>query len=402
MSGITKQFFHKIYNGATYVATLDPRIVINVPSFSWEINGGMGEMNIDLALSLKEFGEDYEGDSIVFGYIIKTYVQGENETAGTQLYNGLITNYEPMADDTGKEFVRVRVVSQATTLSNQLLKSGSNTEVTYSSQDPSVILQDIIDKYAGAIDYTASSIEATGTTVSYVFTFVTYYEALKKVLELCPSWWYWYIDASNTIYLSSNHTDVDHKLYLGQEISNIKATKSVDELKNVIYFKGGGSPPLYKKYTRTSSVTAFGTREHRISDERVTVAATAETIATKHLDEHDHPVSIITAKVIDDSLDTTRGYNIESIKPGDVIQVLHPNYESKLSLWDVMQWDMDFWNFDIRYSIGIPVQVKKIDYQFDYVILELNAQADDIAFRIQDVNRNLDIVRSEGIPSAPS
>ena len=402
MSGITKQFLHKIYNSSTYIATIDPFIVMNKPAFTWEINGGMGEMNIDLALTLKEFGENYEGTSIIFGYKVQTFVQGENETAGTKIYEGLITNYEPLSDEEGKEFVRVHIVSQMTTLANELLKDGSNTEVAYSSQDPSTILKDIIDKYNGAIDYTATSVENTATAISYTFTFITYLEAIQKILELCPAWWYWYIDASNTIYLAEKNLDTDHKLYLGKEVISINARKSIDELKNVIYFKGGGNPPLYKKYTRTSSVSAFGTREHRMSDERVTVAGTAETIAAKYLDEHDHPISIVSIKVIDDSADTSKGYDIESIKVGDIVQILHPNYESKITEWDVALWDVDFWDFDIRYSIGLPMQVKTIKYEYDSITLELNTQAEDIAYRIEDISRNLDVVRSEGIPSAPS
>jgi len=129
------------------------------------------------------------------------------------------------ADEEGKEFVRVHIVSQMTTLANELLKDGSNTEVAYSSQDPSTILKDIIDKYNGAIDYTATSVENTATAISYTFTFITYLEAIQKILELCPAWWYWYIDASNTIYLAEKNLDTDHKLYLGKEVISINARK---------------------------------------------------------------------------------------------------------------------------------------------------------------------------------
>ena len=398
-----KIFFHKIYNEATFVKTLDPKIVMKKPSFQWGINGGMGEMQIDLALTLKEFGEDYEGTSVIFGYKVETWVQGANETAGTKIFDGLITSYDPIISDDGKEMIRVKIVSQLTTLENQLLKSGSNTEVAYASQDPSVILKDIIDKYNSTIDYNATSVETTGTTVSYTFTFTTYFEAITKLLELCPAYWYWYIDANNIIYLKVRASDtIDHKLYLGKEISEINAQKSINELKNIVYFKGGGTPPLYKKYEKTSSQTAFGIREYRISDERVIVAGTAQTIADKFLEENDHPISIVQIKVFDDSADTTKGYDIESFKPGQMIQIYHPQFETKMTLWDVALWDVDFWDFDIRYSIGLPMQIREIKYEYDYCILSLTARLEDVAHRIEDIDRNLDTVRSEGIPSAPS
>lgn len=402
-----KRYVHKIYNGATYVATLADNIVMNKPSYGWSINGGMGEMVIDLALSVKDFRDSYENNQITFGYRVKTFVQGADEALGTQIYDGLITTYDPIISAEGREFVRVHVVSMLTQLENKLLKSGANTEVPYASADPQVILKDIIDKNAGNIGYSTQSVAATGTVVSYTFSFTTCLEAVKKALELCPAFWYWYLGADSTIYLSSTNFDtVAHKLYIGKQVQSINAKKSIDKLKNALYFKGGGSVPLYKLYERTSSITAFGRREDRYSDERVTLAATAQTIATKILDENDHPISTVQCSVVDNSIDTTRGYDIESLKPGDIVQILFPSLDFRVSLWSdgIMgaTWDVDFWDYDMRYSLGLPMQIQQVNYGFDRATLELTARIEDVTKRIEDVDRNLNVVRSEDIPTAPS
>lgn len=402
-----KRFLHKVYNGNAYIGTIDNGIITNQPSFSWAINGGMGEMTIDLALTLLEFQQDYEGQIISFGYRVKTYVQGTDEATATQIYDGLITGYEPTIDSIGNEKMRVRVLSMATQLENKLLKSGSNTEVAYASQEPADIIKDIVDKIASNVAYTTDSVEDTGTTVSYTFNFSTGLEAIKKTLELCPAYWYWYLAADSTLHLHPSDFDLPtHTLYVGKHVQSINARKSIDTMKNAVYVKGGGSPPLYRIYERTSSISEYGRREERYSDERITTAATAALIAAKILDEKDHPLSIVTAVVIDNSYESERGYDIESLRPGDIVQIIDPRYETQITKWSDGAsggtFDIDFWDYNVRYSLGLPMQIRQINYAFHSATIELTAQVDDINKRIEDIKRNLDTVRTEDLPAAPS
>lgn len=399
-----KRFAHKLYNGSTFVGTIPDSIVMNQPKFSWSVNGGMGEMNIDLALKISEFRDSYENSTISLGFRVITSIQGADEILSTQIYDGLLTSYDPLIDENGKEMVRLHVVSQVTTLENLTMKDGSgNTQLTYSSQSPDTILKDLIDKYNGDIEYTASSVDATGTLVSYVFTFCSFLDAIKKVLELSPAYWYWAVDAYSTIYFKMADFELpEHTLYIGKHIQRVDAKKSIDQLKNAIYFKGGGDPQLYKKYERQGSIEEYGRREERMSDERVTLAATAQTISDKFLDERDHPISIVQITIADNSIDQSAGYDIESFRPGQIVQMIDPRSNVQKTLWDVATWDVDFWDFDIRYSIGLPMQIRQVNYNFFSVTLELSARFEDVAKRIEDIKRNLDVVRSEGIPSVPS
>lgn len=398
-----KRFLHKIYNGSTYVTTLMDDLVLNQPNYSWNINGGLGEMNIDLGLTLRQFQDDYEGQSIVFGYRVKTFVHGVDESTATQIYDGILSGYEPIVDENGNESIRVRVVSHVTTLERTVLKSGSDTTIAYSSVSPESIFQSLLDLFNGIVDYNSTSVDTSGTTVSYEFNFQSFLDGLNKTLQLCPSYWYYVVDQTSVIYLRSTNFEVpSHQLYIGKEVNNIKATKAIDDLINVVYFKGGGDPALYKKYTRTSSVTAFGTRELLLTDERVTSADTANTIATKILDEKDHPLTTLQATVMDNSIDSNRGYDIESLKPGDVVRVTDPQYETTVTLWDVANWDLDFWDYDVRFSLGLPMQIQRIDYKFDSATIYLVQQPDDVMKRMEDIKRNLQAVQSETVPSAPT
>lgn len=404
MSSARKNYLHKLYTAAgVYIGTLPPSIVLNTPSFDWQINGGMGEMEITLGLTMQEFVDDYEDTIIKMGNEVRTVVSDVPGGEAMQIYDGYITTYEPLLSEDGEQRILVRVTSTTKTLSDQLFKDGLATSKTYASLDPSNIMKNVLDKYGGVIHYTGGTIDLTGTTVSYAFSYLTYREAVDIILGLCPSFWYWYIDAQNIFYLKEPQWDTpDHTLFIGKEVIAINASKSIEELYNVVYFKGGGSPQLYKKDSRSSSIAEYGTREYKMQDERVTVAGTATTMMTKFLDEHDHPRSILTAVVIDNAADQSRGYDIESLRPGQLVQIKHPSISDQVTLWDDADWDVDYWDYSIVASLSLPMQLIEINYQFDRAVIKLSLTPTDVAHRIEDLNRNLDTARAEGIPSTPS
>ena len=405
MSKLTKRFAHKIYdNTGVYIMTLPADLITNLPSYTWSINGGMGEMVIHLAMTIKEFSGSYENSIIKFGNIVRTVVTDiPNGQMPMRIFSGYITAYEPIMNDEGHEEIIIHVTSTTKTLADQIFHDGAATTKAYNSLDPANILKNVLDKYGGIIHYTGSTIAPTSTTVSYTMSFLSYREAVDICLGLCPSFWYWYVDADDVFWLQQPNFDViNHLLFIGKQVTAINANKSIEQLYNEVFFKGGGEPPLYKTLSRSASITDYGRRAYKMQDERVTVAGTATTFMNKFLDEHDHPLSEVLAKVIDNAASTDRGYDIESFRPGQVVQIKHPRIGEGISLWDVAEWDIDFWDFNIIYSLSLPMQIIEINYQFDHVILKLSLVPPDVAHRIEDINRNLDTVRSEGIPSTPS
>ena len=394
-----KTFLHKIYDSSnTYICTWGNE-VMNTPKFNWAINGGMGEMQIDLARPINDYSENVE---VKVSNRIKTFILDDDNKDGMQIYDGIITSYDPIVSQDGKEYIRIHVASQLKTLNDKILKSGNNTTLPYLSYDPSNIFTDILDKYAGVITYNSTSIVQTGTVASYTFSYVTCLEAIKKSLELCPAYWYWYIDGKSLFYLNVVDWDTtDHKLFFGKEAVEIDAKKSIEELYNAVYFVGGGTPNLYKLYERTSSIAEYGRREYKMQDDRVTLTTTAQLISDKFLDEHDHPTAEMRVKIVDKCIDNTRGYDIESFKPGDTVQIIDPQVKTGITLWDIAKWDVDYWDFDILSSLGQPLQIKNIDYNFDYCVLTLHSIAEEVSKRIEDIDRNLETVQSADIPSAP-
>ena len=395
-----KYFLHKVFDNGNKFLTTWSEDVTNVPSFTWNINGSMGEMIIELARPIDDFGEV---EDVNVSNRIKTFILDDNNKDGVQIYDGEVVRYDPIISEDGTQVIRVHVVSQVKTLEDLLYKSGSDTTVTQASQDPSDIMKDIIDNNAGTINYTATSIDDTGTTVTYTYKYVTSLEAVKKTLELCPAWWYWYVDGTSTLFLRFYDINAtDYTLFIGKEISSVDATKTIESLYNAVYFVGGGDPNLYRLYERAGSIDDFGRREKKMSDDRVTDANTAETMSDKFLEENDHPQSEIKVKVLDDSVDNERGFNIELFRPGQAIKVNHPQIEPKESLWDQAIWDVDFWDINNLSILNEKFEIRQIQYNFDHAILTLVSKVEEVSKRIEDINRNLEVKQTENIPLIPT
>lgn len=433
LKGKGKRFYYKVYNSDGTLNTIWHNEVMNEPQFEWNINSGHGTLKIDLARENTNFGE---GDDVKINNEVYLFVASGNEemvlrqtsysetlwdafywnldnwdyeaaasdiiSGGKMIYHGIIRSYIPFTSG-DKEYVTVNLVPYAIKLGDKIMQDDDgNTTEAFNSYDPSDILKCLIDYQGGDFSY-YGIVDDTGTTVSYTFKFVSYKEAIDKVIELCPSYWYYYIDGEDNIYLKqSDFNTIDHSLYVGKEVSDIEATKDTESMVNVVYFLGGGDTPLYKKYENDSSINAWGRREIKKKDTRVTLESTASIMADKILNEKAMPLNEMKITIISDSIDTTRGYNLESICPGDIIQVNHPEISSEQTLWDAFFWDEDNWDYDILYSLGQPMQVQKINYKYNELDISLSSTTKDVVHRIEDLNRNKDETDSENIPDSPT
>lgn len=282
------------------------------------------------------------------------------------------------------------------------------TTVAYNSQDPSDILRAVIDNYnnyGGTVTYDGTSIDDTGTTVSYTFNTQTTLECVNKILELCPVGWYWYIDpATNLIHLHQKSSTADHRLALEKDIRYLKPEKRIEGIINTVYFTGGdtgGGTLLYKKYQNQYSFNLYGSKSIKYVDGRVTLSATADTISNRILQDNASPEIRITVEVADSNAQTG-AYDIESINIGDVINIVNIKGNTGGSLWDVAFWDQDKWDYNISQIGSMYIQIVRKEYTPDSVRLICSTVPPDISKRIEDINRNLQATQTQNNPSAPS
>jgi hypothetical protein len=395
-----KEILYKIFDSSgNFITTWND--VISDLSVKTVINGGLSPLTVRLARPETEFGE---GEDIDQGNRLKVYMfDVDSGVGGVCVYSGLLVSYAPIVIG-GREYVDVEFYSHYWDLNNKILESGGNTEVTYNSYDPSDMLKALLNSYSAldksVLDYSPTSIEYTGTTVSYTFNTNTYQECLAKVIELCPDGWYWRIEADDYVYLKEKETDPTHYFTIGKDIVEYMPEKRYDNIINTIYFRGDDT--LYKKYTNSGSVTEYGTRAIKYVDSRVSVEATANTIADRILDEKNSPEIRVIIKVMDNNGEAgEKGYDIESIKVGETCKILNATSKAN-NLWDEALWDSDAWDYDISNAAAIQLQIMSIDYRVDYAVLELSNRQPDISKRIEDINRNLVSEQTSDNPTAPS
>jgi len=407
MSVINKRFLYKVYDSSgNYITTWDD--VIDNPKFITAINGGSDFVRLRLARSANNFGEE---DDIEFNNRVDIYVfDRDTTTDGVLIFSGYISEYTPTVE--GKEeFLEVSLFSYFAELQRHMyeVNATGDTEIAFATVSPKTIFEDIFDEFTaagGLVDYGVGTVDDPGTSVSYTFNTSTVKEALEKTLELCPERWYYRIDPDNVAYLKETPSatgPADHTFTIGKNVVLVQPQKRVQSVINKIYFVGGdpGAGKLYKKYTRNASITSYGLYSKKYVDERVTVEATADTIAEKILDTFQNP-EIRTKIIVPDNNGSPDlfGYDIENIKVGQTARVVGFTSED-FTRWDEAIWDVDVWDYSVTNITAIPQQIQKIIYRADHVELELSNRLPDIAKRIEDINRNLVDSQTADNPTAP-
>lgn len=399
---IVKHYLYRVYDAGVYVSTWTKE-VISEPNFTSAINGGAGQLNVVLARPFDDFGED---EDVKLNNKVECWVVDKDNPNGLLLYAGYISGYRPSVSETSEQ-VEITLFGYVAELQRMILRDNSgNTTLAYNSYDPSDILKDVIDKYraiGGTIHYTASSIAQTGTTVSYTFNTNTIKECVDKIIELAPAGWFWRVDPDNVIYLQAEASLADHTFTLGLDVENLETFRRVEDLVNRILFVGGGSPALFRKYENSGSQSTYGLYEKKVVDQRVTVANTAQTIANREINSKKDPEIRSTFTIIDNNGPRDRGYDIETIKVGQTLQVrnLRANQRT-ISLWDVAIWDTDVWDQTLATSAADVIQILSVSYSPDSIKIEASSRLPQIAKRIEDVQRNLEVTQMTENPSAPS
>ena len=262
-------------------------------------------------------------------------------------------------------------------------------------------------RLGGEVRYTATSIQSTGTSVSYTFNLYTYKEAADKVLELCPDGWFWYIDSNNIIYLKNKASTPDHRLFIGKEISKLEAVKDMEGVTNQVYFVGGipeGAQQIYRKYDRSGSIATYGVAAEKLVDRRVELTTTADVMAERILDAKDTPTLKLFIEVVDNNgEDEDLGYDIESFSVGDVIRINNLKQAVRTDTqWDVALWDVDVWEAALVYTFPDSSQIVKITYAPDRAVLETAVGLPSVPKRVEDFYRNFEKWRLAEIPVKPT
>jgi len=194
-----------------------------------------------------------------------------------------------------------------------IVKSGvPTTTTTYSTDDPVTdMAHGILLDYNSRGGYiTEGDFEATGLSLTYTFVVATVLDALKKILELCPAGYYSYIDLGTAqIDIKAMSTTPDFTIVRGRHITELNLALTIEQVKNYLLLSGGdvgGGVNLYREYADSASTSAYGIRTATKSDNRITLAATADAIGDSFTEENAGEVQETHLIVKDEHIDITQ------------------------------------------------------------------------------------------------
>lgn len=191
-------------------------------------------------------------------------------------------------------------------------KSGlPTTTTTYTSDDPVTdMARGILLDYNSRGGYiTERDFEATGLSLTYTFVVATILDALKKIIELCPTGFYSYVDLGTAeIDIKQMSTTADFTVVRGRHINELSLGLTIEQIKNYLLLSGGETAGvnLYRDYTDSESVGNYGIRTVAKSDNRVTIAATADAIGDSFIAENADEMQETTLVVKDEKVDITQ------------------------------------------------------------------------------------------------
>lgn len=400
-----KKYQYRIYTGNTYVTSWSDE-VLSEPRFRMVINGGLGEMVIKLARDFDDFGEDSD---VKLHNRVKVYCYDIDSFTGVLIYDGYISGYRPVLNEY-EEFIEVTLLHYTTEMHNIMLRSGSDTQVIKNSTDPAQMMKDVIDLYrldGGLLRYTETSIDDTSTTVSYTFNTNTVKEAMDKIIELAPQDWYWRVNPDLTVEMHlSNMNTATHTFAIGKQINNLETWRRAEDIVNTVYFVGqeDAGTPMYRVYSNSGSIDSYGIHARKVVDQRVTVTGTADSMANRVLNQKINPEIRTIVTILDNNgQDKDKGYDIESIKPGDTMIIQNIKQGTKTTTsWDQSQWDVDVWDQTLTNTAADIIQIQAVEYNPNFVRIEASSRLPEISKRIEDINRNLETSQTWNAPATPT
>jgi hypothetical protein len=324
-----KTFTVKIYDktGTTLLGTWSP--LTGYP-FTKVINGGCGEMSIDLPRTFDRYNTD---GTVAFLNKVEVWVQDidTRATSGILVYSGFIADIEIGIQD-GQESVKIKTLGHYVRLGFVLHWDGTNVRMTYNSTDPADIVKDIVDKFRANetdpfINYSATSIPALGFTVSYSSDSKFGLELLDKIKEMTGVDYYYFFDASNILTFKQKPATATHTFTMGANVQNLRILKSWTDIANVLVAWNGLQEDdtnfLSKMYYNSASIASYWSKMERMTDGRITDPAYMLKLGTAFVNANKDPNVSIQLRVTDNNFDTERGYDIESINPGDTCKILN-------------------------------------------------------------------------------
>lgn len=357
-------------------------------SFRKTINGGLSDLTLKLARKIDNFNT---ASDVTVGNRIEIWVYDEESgVPGILLYSGYIEQ-QNMVLNGGEEYVNIVCYGTVAKLNNDVLKETNytrlytklndgltTTSASKSAAEVSDVIRAIIDRFNIAnpdnhiySDETGTdTITDSGNEMAYEFNAIVYFNALEICRNIAPQNWYWFLDSENYIHFKEISAIADHTFLLSKDVARIQASKAADSIKNVLLLFDGNA--TYKQYYDTQSIDLYGRRVKQITDSNIQDTATMDNIGASFLGENKDPKVRLEIDIID-SNESDKGYDIESIDPGDTCKItgITPDgqvFSDNMVIKEVM-WTLG--------KATLTIETEK-DFDISRFILDIKKQVDNL------------------------
>ena len=310
-----------------YKKTINPLTVKNGISFSMNINGGQGELRLELDERI--INNEYNFSDIV---VVTVFDKNNN---GTQIYRWHITRINRIIDQKW-EGISLVCLWWISILNRIFFRSGSSL-VFNKNQDPAQTIKDAIDNINLYYDYFSyDKIIDYSNSISINFDYKKTGEALNDIVKT-TSWRYYYVDSLwDVTYRAKNDILVNHRVKLDNEVDYFQSEEEIEWLANNVFVRKN---IVIWPLSDATSISEYGHIDYIFSTNAdgtpsVTLAGNNYLTENKNMKKEIR-------------LTINNRYNIESIQPWHHITLLNADYTIQ------------------------PLQVMKVNYKYDKVDLEL-------------------------------
>lgn len=253
--------------------------------------------------------------AITVNNIIKLYAADDTYPNGRQIYTGIIGSLIRV-NETGYEYIELRAIGIGSML-NYAYYTDTGSYAFSKNQDPKTTIKAIADnflvQYPGALSYVdGTTLELYGSNISTSFSYDKRDEAIKKVASLTT--YFWTVDGEAKLQFHPKTGGIGmltHSVTIGKDIDILTVEENTERVVNTYFLDYTSSSTSASDAT---SITANGVREFHETKSEINAAGTATIRANTYIAQNKDKKYKI-------SLTVNSNYDIESIRPGDLLTV---------------------------------------------------------------------------------
>jgi len=298
------------------------------------MNGGVAGKRLIVPISFDEIGDDPRFEKF---NKIEVTITDKDAPSGIKTYTGFIGGTRGIADD---KFEGIEIDMRSYSNELETTPFMHNGDAINPLFDPSVIRNDylpheileyIIDNYRiymnnPHINYTSGSLEVLDSDkkIAYTFNHKTALSAIRRLMDLCPIDYIWFVDATNTIHSKTISTTPDHYFIFGRDIvDSLTFEKRYADIRTGVLFWNGKyaeENELARLMHRETAVDEYDKRVEILSDGNLKRWNSWAFKANRFLDGATQEDGSVEFVVIDNNAGDY-GVDLESLQVGDTFKI---------------------------------------------------------------------------------